>query len=351
MMREGPVAALPVQQQPNRHIYPQAVGVSLGDLQGQVPLLTQSSNSKLRTMSEPAPMLHCAPDLVASHAQRWKELKVDISSACDTAKPDLKQNGQPECSQSSDVTPGTGLVMEVSDPGCWDAGHSNSQMEARHLKHCGAISPQQQEGSPTETSLSNEGLSAFSPALDKSSCSHLPEDCSSDLLRIVKHKPSAIVFCDYDCSTGNQVIVTNDSSDGGESSSSSTEEEEGDDDEEDDFPETLQYKEFLVSRRRRNLSRNRKGLRKRQDAQPNSTASGWQKPTNKGRPEFTGSQEEEETPQNNGKQVRKTRQEKSDNKDKEVLFTVWNCQRKHSVAACLCYTAGRSFPQKSFVLS
>lgn len=322
MMLEGPVAALPVQQQPNRHIYPQAVGVPLGDLQGQVPLLTQSSNSKPTTMSEPVPLLHCAPDPVASQAQRWKDLKMDISSACDTVKPDLKQNGHPECSQSSDVAPVTGLDMEVSDPGCQAAVHSNSQMEAEYLKHCGAISPQQQEGSLTETSLSTEDLSAFSPALDKSSRSHLPEDCSLDLLRIIKHKPSAIVFCDYDCSTDNQVIFANESSDGRESSSSTTEEGEGDGDEEDDFPETLQYKEFLVSRHRRNLSRNRKGLRKRQDAQPNSTASGWQKPTNKGRPEFTGSQEEEETLQNNGKQVRKTRREKSDNKDKEVLVTV-----------------------------
>ncbi|TDH05109.1 hypothetical protein EPR50_G00138490 [Perca flavescens] len=202
-------------------------------------------------MSEPVPLLHCARGPVASQTQRWKELKVDISSPCNTTKPDLKQNGQCECSQSSDMTPGTG----------WD--------------------------------------------MDKSSCNHLPasvnasENGSLDLLRIVKHKPSTIVFSDNDCNTDNQDI-----SDAGESSSSITEGEGGEnDDEEDDFPEKSQYKEFLVSRRRRNLSRNRKYLRKRQDAQPNSAASGWQKPTNKGKPEFAGSQKEEETPPNNGKQV------------------------------------------------
>lgn len=288
VMHEGP---LPVQQQPNRHIHPQAVGVALGDLQGQVPLLTQSSNSKLRTMSEPVPLL--------CHAQILKELKMDISSPCNTVKLDLN---------SSEVAPGTGLDMEVSDLGY--------QVEAEFLKHGGAISPQQQEGSPIETSLSDEFLPAFSPALDKSSCNHLPayvnapEDSSLDLLRIVKHKPSAIVFCDYDFSSDNQVIIANESSDGGESSSSTTEEGEGDDDgdEKDDFPETLKYKEFLVSRRRRNLSRNRKHLRMRKDAQPNSSASIWQKATDEGKPEFTGSQEEEDTLQNNGKQVRKTRQ-------------------------------------------
>ncbi|GLD46523.1 stAR-related lipid transfer protein 13-like isoform X1 [Lates japonicus] len=248
-------------------------------------------------MSEPVPLLSCAPDPVASQAQSWKELKMDNTPSCDKIKPDLKQNGH--CGSSSDMAPGTGLDMEVSDLDCRAAVHRNSQMEL----HCGATLPQQQEESPTETSCPAELLSAFAPALDKSSCKHLPasvntsEDCSSDLLRIVKHHPSAIVFCD---NTDNQVTFASGSSDGeGESSSSNTEEGEGDDDEDDEFPETLQYKEFLVSRRRRNLSRNRKCLRKRQDAQPSSTASGWQKPTNKGKPEFTGSQEEEE---NNGKQ-------------------------------------------------
>ncbi|XP_071362272.1 uncharacterized protein [Trachinotus anak] len=313
VMHDGPVAALSVQQQSDMHIYPQAVGVPLHDLQGQVPLLTQSSNNQRRTMSEPVPLLSCALDPVAGHVQRWTELKTDSSSSCDTARPDLKQNGHRGSSQSPDMAAGTGQDMEVSDLDCGAAVHINSQMEA----HCGATLPQEQERSPTEISCSDELLPAFSPALDKSSCSHLPasvnasEDGPLDLLRIVKHHPSAIVFCDYDCSSDSQAICANGSSDGGGSSSSNTEEGEGDDDggdddddEDDVFPETLQYKEFLVSRRRRNLSRNRKCLRKRQDAQPNSAASGWQKPTDEGKPEFTGSQEEEE---NNGEQVRQTR--------------------------------------------
>lgn len=233
---------------------------------------------------------------------------MDISSTCNTSKLDLKQNGHCESSQSSDIALGTG-----QDMGC--------------SPHCEAISPQQQEGRHTENSSSDDVPPTTLPALDKSICSYLPmsvnasEDCSIDLLRIVKHKPSAIVFCDYDCSSDNQVIFANESSDGGESSSSTTEVGEGNnDDEEDDVPETLQYKEFLVSRHRRNFSRNRKGLRKRPDAQPNSTASGWQKPTNEGKPEFTGSQEEQDTLQNNGKQVRKTRQEESDNKTQRSII-------------------------------
>ena len=158
-------------------------------------------------------------------------------------------------------------------------------------------------------------------AMDNSSCSHLPaavnpsEDSSLDLLRIVKHKPSAIVFCD------NQVL-----SDVGESSSSTAEEGEGDVDDDDDFPETLQYKEFLVSRHRRNLSRHRKCLRKRQDAQPSgAAASGWQKPTNEGGPEPAGSQEGEETQQDNGQQVRKTTQSVISNTEKS--YTLCRCAR------------------------
>lgn len=204
-------------------------------------------------MSEPAPLLNHAPDSVASHAHKWKELKMEA------------QDGAP-------------------------------------------LPPQQEEG-PTEASRPDELLSACSPAADNSQ-GHLgesenpAEDCSMDLLRIVKHKPSAIVFSDYDCSTDDQVIFATGSSDGGESPLSTTEEGEGDYDEDDDFPETLQYKEFLVSRHRRNLSRNRKCLRKRQDGQPNNTASYWQQPTNKGKPEFTGSREEEDTMQSNGKKVK-----------------------------------------------
>ncbi|KAG7999780.1 hypothetical protein GBF38_000055, partial [Nibea albiflora] len=147
VMREGPAAVLPVQQQPNRHINPEAG--CLFDLQGRVPLLTQNFSSKLGTMSEPVPLQ-------------------TLSSG--------------------------------------SAGQSCAEMEG--------------------------------------------------------------------AGDGHQVIFANESSDGRESSSSTTEVGEGDDDddEEDDFPEMLQYKEFL-------------------------------KPTNEGKPEFIGSQEEQDTPQNNGKQA------------------------------------------------
>jgi len=231
VMHDGPVAALPAQQQPRRHIYLQAVGVPLADLRVRVPPSPHSSN-----MSEPVPRV-----------QRWKELKVDISSPCDTTT--LKRNGQ-----SSETAPGTG----------------------RNADKC-----------------SRNRLPASVNA---------SQDCSSDLLRVVKHKPSAIVFR----GTDNQVM-----SDVGGSSPSPTEEGEGADNEDDDLPRASQYKEFLVSRRRRNLSRNRKCSRKRQDAYSNGS---WQKNTNKGRPEVTGSQEEEEAQQNNGQQVRKTRREQNEKK-------------------------------------
>lgn len=319
VMHEGPVATFPVQQQPYRHNYPQAVA----DIQGQVPLLTQPSNNKLKAMSEPAPLLHCTPDPVATHVQSFlgKELQMANSSPCDLSKP--KQNGHCDGSCNSETA---GQDRELSVLDCRAAVHINSQMETEKLKHCETVLSQQKEGNPSETFSLEKFLSAISPALDNSCGNRLstsgsvPEDCSLDLLRIIKHKPSAIVFCDYECSTDNQVIFLNESSDGGESSSSINEVREGDEDDDDDISEALQYKEFLVSRRRRNLGRNRKCLRKRQDAQTNNTP-GWQKPTNRGKPEFTGSQEEEDTLQNNAKQVRKTRQDQSDNKTRDTGFS------------------------------
>ncbi|XP_072301982.1 uncharacterized protein [Eucyclogobius newberryi] len=143
------------------------------------------------------------------------------------------------------------------------------------------------------------------------------EDFPHDLLRIVKHKPSAIVFSDFDPSAENPPAVFSDESpkaSGGSSSSSTAaeseevEEEEEEEDNDDDFPEASQYKEFLVSRRRRNSSRNRKCSRKRQDAQPSSTC-GWQKTTTTGRSGDAGSEDrgqfaggDEEIQQDNGKE-------------------------------------------------
>uniref|UniRef100_A0AAV2JCB3 Uncharacterized protein n=1 Tax=Knipowitschia caucasica TaxID=637954 RepID=A0AAV2JCB3_KNICA len=110
------------------------------------------------------------------------------------------------------------------------------------------------------------------------------EDWTHDLLRIVKHKPSAIVFSDFNQKPESRAALANESlqlkevSSSTETTEGEEDEEDEEEEEEDDFPEASQYKEFLVSRHRRNSSRNRKCLRKKQDAHPSSNA-GWQKTT------------------------------------------------------------------------
>ena len=119
-----------------------------------------------------------------------------------------------------------------------------------------------------------------------------PEDCSLDLLRIVKHKPSVIVFGDHD----NQA---NSASEGPLSPTVEGVNGNG----EDAFPETLQCQELPgVSRRRRNLNRNRKVSRKRQDARPKSFPLDSQNPSCEVKSMFTGSQEQQGPLSNNGKQ-------------------------------------------------
>ena len=309
VMLEGPARALSVQEQSNRHIFPQAVNIPFSEPQGQAPHHTQSSSNQLLAMSGPVPLLDGALNPVATHANKWDGLKMDNTSPCETAKSDFKQNGHCECSWSADMSPGESQDMEVTDVR-GAAVHGDSQLDEQIIKQSGTAVPQQQDQSPAVTLCPAEIPSAFTPVLNICCGNHLPvsvnvsEDCSLDVLRIIKHKPSAIVFCDYDCSSDNQVIVVDESTDSRESSSSPSKVGEDDnDDDDDDFPETLQYKEFLVSRHRRNLSRNRKGLRRRPDVLCHGTASDFPKPINKGKPEFTGSQEEEDTWQNNGKQV------------------------------------------------
>lgn len=243
-------------------------------------------------MSHPVPLLRCAPDPLAGHAPRWE--KMDSSPCCDATKPTIMLNGYCEGSQTSDMAPGKAQDVEVSDQSSGAAGY---------LKHCGTITPEQEEPNTNDAPC----------ALDRSGCNHLSTSALQDYpleLLIIKHKPSAIVFYDHDPTSDAQLTFATETSDTGESSSSITEEEEYDnDDDEDDFPETLQYQEFLVSRRRRNLSRNRVGLRNRQDAHPNNIASSWRKPTDGGQPEPTCSREEQKSRLNDGKQVRQTRQE------------------------------------------
>lgn len=212
-------------------------------------------------------------------------LMMDTSLPCDSVKQTEHKN--------SDMAPETVQNQDVSD---------QSGQTAKNA----ASSRQQEDRSATEVISATDG--------DR--CNHLlssvnsSEDCCLDL-RIVKHKPSAIVFCDHD-----KQVTLNESSDTGESSSLPTTEEgeRQDDSDEDDFPQTLQYKEFLVSHRRRVLSRNRKSPRKRLDAHPKSTTSGWRKSTSEGKPEFTGGQEEREAGLNNGKQVRQYKAGGLDNK-------------------------------------
>lgn len=124
-----------------------------------------------------------------------------------------------------------------------------------------------------------------------------PGDCSPNLLRTLKHNPGVIVFCGH----GNQVVSASEGSDARESSPS-TAGEEVDRDGGGAFPEALQFKELQVSRRRRNLSRNRKVLRKRQDARPRSVPLDSRNPSSEGKSVFTGVQEQQDPPSNNGKQ-------------------------------------------------
>lgn len=281
-MHEGSVAAWPVQQQACL----KSVRVSLDGLRGQVPLLTHTSISQRRTMSEPVRLLDCSPDSVGTYNQSWEEKEVDSSSPEESDDLDSQQSGH--C-VDLDLVHEEELIIEESD------------LETA----AGAMLLHQEDTLSPASSCPGDLVSAFSLAQDNSGCSPVPasvtasEDPSVDSPRIVKHQPSVIVFCDFD----KQVVSSNRSSDGAETSSSNTGEAEGDNDEDDDFPETLQYKEFLVSRRRRNLSRNRKCLRKRQDAQPNSSASGCQKHSNQGTAELAASDEEEE--ESDGKQVRR----------------------------------------------
>lgn len=175
--------------------------------------------------------------------------------------------------------------------------------EAKTLKHCKSL-PCQGEPKDVVSARVRDGSNQLP------SHENLSEDFSADL-RIVKHKPSTIVFCDHGLNSDGKAGLKETSDSRGSSSPTTEDGERQDDNDEDDFPQTSQHKEFLVSRRRRVLSRNRKSLRKRLDALPKGTvASGWRKAASEVKPEVTGGLEEREAGQNNGKQVRqKTRPE------------------------------------------
>lgn len=195
-----------------------------------------------------------------------------------------------------------------------DSGHQNedvvqeivslseqSSKEAQNLTLCGSLTCQR-EAKEAVSARVRDGFNQLP------SDRNLSEDCSTDL-RIVKHKPSAIVFCDHDLTPKGQAGLKESSDSRGSSSPTTEDGERQDDNDEDDFLQASQHKEFLVSRRRRVLCRNRKSLRKRLDALPKGTmASGWRKAASEAKPEVTGAPEERDAGRNNGKQVRqKTR--------------------------------------------
>lgn len=203
---------------------------------------------------------------------------MDTSLPCDS----VEQIGR----QNVDVVPETVAVSE------------QSREEAKNQTHCGAL-PYQREGK--EAVFGSNHLPSHV---------NLSKDSSTDL-RIAKHKPVAIVFCDHDPTSEGQEALKESSDTGGCSSPTSEDGERQDDNDEDDFPQASQHKEFLVSRRRRVLSRNRKSLRKSLDAPPKGTAaSGWRKPASETKPEVAGGLEEREAGRSNGKPVRQnTRRE------------------------------------------
>ena len=127
----------------------------------------------------------------------------------------------------------------------------------------------QPQGPPTATTPPPPGSRSQSRA----------GSAGGDHLRVVKHKPSFIVFRDFDADGARRpgrVVRRAESDAGGSSASASasssatTEEEDCRDDQEkaeeaDLIPELSQYEGFPVSRCRRNLATSRKCLRRRRD--------------------------------------------------------------------------------------
>lgn len=235
----------------------------MGACQGQFLLPLSSSRSKLTAMSGPVPLALCD---VAVPAHRS-----DISSDYS----EVRHNGHCEGSDGAAVLPATVQDVELAEPRRPATGPSQQVFEGT-----------------AEVMSETEGSN--SDHMPKSVAT--PEDSSLDLLRIVKHKPSVIVFGDHD----NQANSASEGSDTQEFPPSPTEEGVNGDGE-DAFPETLQFKELPgISRHHRN--RNRKVLRKRQDARPKSFPLDSRDPSSEVKSVFTGSQEQRQPLSNNGKQ-------------------------------------------------
>lgn len=221
-------------------------------------------------MSGPVPLALCG---VAVPAQKRRAHRSDISSDYS----EVRHNGHCEGSDGAAVLPATVQDVELTEPRRPATGPSQQVFEGT-----------------AEVMSETEGSN--SDHMPKSV--NTPEHSSLDLLRIVKHKPSVIVFGDHD----NQANSASEGSDTQEFPPSPTEEGVNGDGE-DAFPETLQFKELPgISRHHRNLNRNRKVLRKRQDARPKSFPVDSRDPSSEVKSVFTGSQEQRQPLSNNGKQ-------------------------------------------------
>lgn len=234
--------------------------------------ITQRSNSKLRTMSEPVPLLHPTLDPLASRG--WISLLMDSSPPCDF----FPQTGL----HNEDVIQETECISEQSSE------------ETKNRTRCASLTCRQEAKKVVLVGVRD----SFNQLPSLGSLSEDP--------RNVKHKSSAIVFCNQDLAFKDQTTLKESSDRRGSSSPTTEDGERQDNNDEDDFSQASQHKEFLVSRRRRVQSRNRKSLRKRLDGLPKGTmASGCQrKVASEARPEVTVDPEEKEAGQNNRKQVR-----------------------------------------------
>lgn len=238
--------------------------------------------------------------------QTWDEVDQTSTMSCDT---EVELGTETETTPHIQVCPTeSGLVTEVN-------GRSGKQRVREPIEE-----PERPKETPSPPSspVSSPPLSPGQTlglvALDtpQEGCLDAPgpgEGSSMDLFCIVKHKPSAIVFSGDDNISPPRAFVTQ-SLDGEESSSGDEDEggddleEEEDEEKDEEIPELPQYKEFLVSRRRRNVSRNRKRLRKGQELPPTGSLIGLGS-TNKTRLKDKEEEDEEEEEEAERKQVRK----------------------------------------------
>jgi len=312
-MDEGPVGVLQVQQPPpvapRRGVHPpgalleiqppgtppeiQPPGAQAGDRASDHPAIP---------MAEPplAQWLHCGGGghLGTCQPLLWPargcaEAEAEAEAEAGGCSFHFPPQGTAACGSNLTVKrdPETGSYGGMLNPEqqqqqqqCSPAVARSSGPEPENAGDHGAASARGPAGGPIQTScaslLPGPGAKAKGPMtpLQRGSTDTPEEGFAADQLRVVKHKPSAIVFCDYDLNGAQQpTSVATASSDVGDPSPTTTEEEvcridSSDKEEVDVFPELFQYKEFLVSRRRRNLNTNRKCLRKRRDVPAVSSA-------------------------------------------------------------------------------